>query len=130
MHFPSKAFWQAYFFVLKKLGLLFGRPYWFNGRKICLGMTLTSFIDIYIYMHIHIKSVLVSSLVVCFLICSIKVNSVCCWKLCFCSLKYLHSKIESCNLASFLWLMRRMLKGVSYFPTSVKLAYTTLEQIN
>ena len=62
-----------------------------------------------------LKSVLVSSVVVCFLICSIKVNSACCWKLWF--FKYLHAKTKTCDLASFLWLLRRMLKGVSLVPT-------------
>ena len=75
------------------------------------------------------KSVLVSSVVVCFLICSIKVNSACCWKLWFCLLKCLHAKIEACDLASFLWLLRRMLEGVSLF-NAVKLTYMALEQIN
>ena len=63
------------------------------------------------------KSVLVSSAVACFLICSIKVNSACCWKLWFCSMKCLHAEIEACELASFLWLLRRMLRGISLFPT-------------
>ena len=44
------------------------------------------------------KGVLVSSAVVCFLICSIKVNSACCWKLWFGLSKYLHAQIEACDL--------------------------------
>ena len=47
---------------------------------------------------LRFKSVLVSSAVVCFLICSFKVNSACCWKLWFGSSKYLHAQIETCDL--------------------------------
>ena len=85
--------------------------FWFNpsGFKV-FGFKTQKF-------SLRFKSVLVSSADVCFLICSIKVNSACCWKLWFCSLKYLHAKIEASDLASFLWLFRRMLKGLSLFPT-------------
>ena len=63
------------------------------------------------------KSVLASSAVDCFLICSSNVNSSYCWKLWFCSLTCSHAKIETFDLASLLWLLRRMLKRVSLFPT-------------
>ena len=66
---------------------------------------------------LRFKSVLVSSAFACFLICSIKVNSACCWKSWFCLLKCLHAKIEASDLGSFLWLLRRMLKEISLFPT-------------
>ena len=58
----------------------------------------------------YFKTVLVSSEVVCLLIYSIKVNSVCSWKLWFCLLKWLHSKTEACDLVSFPWLLSQMLK--------------------
>ena len=63
------------------------------------------------------KSILVSLAVVCFLICSIKVNSAYSWKVRFCLLKCLHTKIEVCDLASFIWSLRQMVKGVALFPT-------------
>ena len=74
---------------------------------------------------LRFKSVLVSSRVVCFLICSIKVNSACCWKLWFCLLKCLHAEIEASDLASVLLLLRWMLK-----VNVLKLTYTALEYIN
>ena len=64
---------------------------------------------------LRFKSVRVSSAVVCFLICSVKVNSACFWKLWVCSLKCLHAKIEACDLASFVWLLRQMLNESHFF---------------
>ena len=85
---------------------------WFNSS----GYKILSFKTQKLYLLF--KSVLISAAVVFFffLICSIKVNSACFWKLWICSLK-LCSKIEACDLVSFQWLLRRMLKGVSLFPT-------------
>ena len=48
---------------------------------------------------------------------TVKVNSACCWTLLFCLLKCLYAKIEAGDLASFLWLLRWMLKEVPFFPT-------------
>ena len=51
---------------------------------------------------LRFKSILYSSAVVLFLICSLKVIQHDVVKLWFCSLKYLHSKIEACYLVSLL----------------------------
>ena len=69
------------------------------------------------------RSFLVSSIVVCFLICLIKVNSACYWKLWLGLLKCLQANIDFSDLAFLLKLFRRMLKVVSFIPTHCSLHF-------
>ena len=109
MHFIQRLFQGSILCTMVIVIFLFKINDWFNpsGYKVFSFKTQKC--------SLHFKSVLVSLGVVCFLICSIKVNSAYGWKLWFCSLKWLHDKIEAYDLASFLWLLRWMLKGVSLF---------------
>ena len=76
------------------------------------------------------QGIFVSSVVVCFLICSIKVNSAFAWKLCSVSLKCLQTNTDFSDLAFFLWFFRRMLKVVSLFSTYWNLHFQNIRDFD
>ena len=73
------------------------------------------------------KSFLVSSIVVCFPICSIEVNSPCCWKLWPGSLKCLHANVDFFDLGSM--IVQVDIERSLSFSKILRFEYSTLNYI-